>query len=115
MSEDENKKEKTGLIELNSLIDLVHLISKLPFHSINYTELGGKHYYFVIASGIPGFKNILYFYRKDKPITEKYIIHNSLEDTISFGNTLERRGGINILPLITIKNQNIIKLEDIEF
>lgn len=115
MSEDEKKKEKMGLIELDSLIDLVHLIVQTPFHSVNYTELGGKHYYFVISGGIPGFARILYFYRQDEPLAEKYILHNSLDDTISFGNTLERRGGINILPLIIIKNQNIIKLEDIVF
>lgn len=115
MSENEEKKEKTGLIELENLIDLVHLIVQTPFHGVSYSKIGDQHYYFVISGGIPGFARIIYFYRQNEAIKEKYIIHNSLEDVIAFGDQLERRGGVNILPIIHIKNQNIIQIEDIEF
>lgn len=58
---------------------------------------------------------LLYFIRQDEPIKESFIIYNSLQDKIAFGDKLETRGGITYLPIINIKNQNIIKPEDITF
>ncbi|MHA1267144.1 MAG: hypothetical protein ACTSRS_18030 [Candidatus Helarchaeota archaeon] len=115
MSENEEKEKKVGLIELEDLKDLIHLIVQTPFLTVNHTNIAGKHYYFVISGGLPGFAHIIYYYQRDTPIEEKYIIYNSLDDTLTYGNKLETRGGIKILPIINIKNQNIIKPEDIKF
>lgn len=115
MSEDNNEEEKVGLIELESLKDLVHLIINTPFHTIDHIKLKKKHYYFLIVGGLPGFSHIIYFYRQDEPIIENFIIYNNLQDMISFGDKVETRGGITYLPIIHIKNQNIIKPEDITF
>ncbi len=115
MSDEDKKEEKVGLIELDTLKDLVHLIVHAPFQTINHVQLLNQHYYFIIVGGLPGFSRILYFYRQDAPIKENFIIYNNLQDTLSFGDKLETRGGITYLPIIHIKNQNLIKPEDITF
>jgi len=114
MAENEEEKEKIGLIELESLKDLVHLIARTPFQTLNHIELVGEHYYFVITGGFPGISHQIYFIKKPA-IKENFVIYNNLEDTIEFSNKLETRGGISFIPIIHIKRQNIIKLEDFKF
>lgn len=115
MSDNEENKEKTGLIELESLIDLVHLIVHTPFQVVNHIALLGQHLYFIVVGGFPGFARLIYLFRQQTPIQEKFIVYNNLQDTISFGNQLETRGGISFLPIINIKNQNILTVEDFTF
>jgi hypothetical protein len=114
MAEKEEEEEKTGLIELESLKDLIHLIAHTPFQIINHIEILDEHYYFVITGGFPGFSRQIYFIKQDK-IEEDFIIYNNLEDTFEFGNKLETRGGISFIPIIHIKRQNIITPEDFTF
>jgi hypothetical protein len=115
MAKSEEEKEKIGLIELESLKDLVHIIARTPFQTLNYIKLGDNHYYFVITGGFPGISHQIYFIRKEKKIEENFVIYNNLEDSIEFSNKLETRGGISFIPIIHIKRQNLIKLEDFEF
>ena len=114
MAENEEEKEKTGIVELESLKDLIHLIAHTPFQIINHIEILDEHYYFVITGGFPGFSRQIYFIKVDK-IEENFIIYNNLEDTIEFGDKLETRGGISFIPIIHIKRQNIVKAEDFTF
>ena len=115
MSENDEKKEKAGLIELETLKDLVHLIVHTPFQVVDHVKLLDKHFYFIVVGGFPGFSRLIYFYSQETPIKESFIIYNNLQDTISFGDKLETRGGMSYLPIIHIKNQNILKKEDFTF
>jgi len=112
MVDEKEKKEKTGLIELESLKDLIHLIVNTPLQIINHVELLGKQYYFIVIGGFPGFSRLIYYITKEEPITENFIIYNNLQDTYEFGDKLETRGGISYLPIIHIKKQNILTIED---
>ncbi|MHA1649330.1 MAG: hypothetical protein ACTSYB_03970 [Candidatus Helarchaeota archaeon] len=112
MSNEAEKKEKTGLIELESLKDLIHLIVNTPLQIINHVELLSKHYYFMILGGLPGFSRLVYYFCQDTPIKESFIIYNNLQDTYEFGDKKETRGGISYLPIIHIKKQNILTIED---
>ncbi|NVM55034.1 MAG: hypothetical protein HWN66_15115 [Candidatus Helarchaeota archaeon] len=115
MSKNDEKKEKTGLIQLETLKDFVHLIVHTPFQIVNHIDLANKHYYFIVIGGLPGFSRLIYFYSQDTEIKENFIIYNNLQDTINFGDKLETRGGITYLPIIHIKKQNIIKPEEFTF
>ncbi|MHA1276428.1 MAG: hypothetical protein ACTSQI_03850 [Candidatus Helarchaeota archaeon] len=112
MADMEEKKEKTGLIELESLKDLVHLIVNTPLQIMNYTELLGKHYYFMIISGMPGFSRLIYYITQDTPIQENFIIYDNLNDQLSYGEKKETRGGLSYIPIIHIKKQNLLTIED---
>jgi len=117
---DEDKKDnekKVGMVQIESIKDLVHLIVRLPFQIINHMEIGGKHIYFILlGSGIPGFSTTMYYIILDEKIDANYIVFNSIEDKIKYSKTLEdRRGGIIYIPIINIKKQNLIKEEVFEF
>ncbi len=71
MAKNEEEKEKIGLIELESLKDLVLIIARTPFQTLNHIELAGKHYYFVIMGGFPGISHQIYFIRKEEKIKEE--------------------------------------------
>jgi len=115
MAENEEEKEKIGLIELESLKDLVHLIAHIPFQTLNHIELAGDHYYFVITGGYAGVSHQIYYIEQKEQIEENFIIYNNLEDSIEFSDKLETRGGISFIPIIHVKRQNIVKLEDFKF
>jgi hypothetical protein len=112
MADNEEKKEKTGLIELESLKDLIHIIMHTPFQIINHLELLKKHYYFLVTGGFPGISQLIYYYCQTAPIKGSFVIYNNLQDTYEFGDKVETRGGITFLPIINIKKQNILTIED---
>ncbi|MFX1297067.1 MAG: hypothetical protein ACFFD2_19720 [Promethearchaeota archaeon] len=112
MADNKEKKEKTGLIELEKLKDLIHIIVNTPLQIINHVEILGKHYYFIILGGFPGFSRFIYYFYQEAPIKENFIIYNNLQDTYEFGDKLETRGGISYLPIIHIKKQNVLTIED---
>jgi len=115
MPKEEEKEEKTGLIELETLKDLIHLIMRTPFPTINHVKLTNNHYYFMVMGGFAGVSRLIYYISQPTEIKESFIVYNNLEDTISFDNKLETRGGITHLPIIHIKSQNILTPEDFKF
>jgi hypothetical protein len=112
MADNEEKKEKVGLIELETLKDLVHLIVNTPLQIVNHAELLGKNYYFMVISGMAGFSRLIYYITQDKPIKDTFIIYDNLSDTLAFGEKKETRGGTSYIPIIHIKKQNILNIED---
>ncbi len=119
MSDEKNdeKEKKVGLVEIESLKDLVHLIVRLPFQIINHMEINGKHVYFILlGSGIPGVSTTMYYIVMDKKIEDTYIVFNSINDTLTFSSSFEdRRGGTIYIPIINIKKQNLIKEDMFNF
>ncbi len=113
-NEDKENEKKPGLIELDKIDDLIHLIASTPLQFLDHIELAGKHYYFIVLGGFPGFSHLIYYIARDDPINKKYIIYDSLADTFRFGNELERRGGIICLSIINIKKTNILTVEDFD-
>ena len=119
MKDDKDKDEdkKVGMVEIDSMKDLVHLIVRLPFQIINHMKLGETHLYFILlGSGLPGISTTLYYILQDKQIDTTYIVFSSIKDTITFSNSFEeRRGGAVYIPIINIKKQNLIKEEIFDF
>ena len=114
-NENENEDEKkVGMVEIESIKDLVHLIVRLPFQIINHVQLMNKHIYFILlGSGLPGISTTLYYILLDEKLDANYIIFNSMKDSIEYSKSYEdRRGGMVYIPIINIKKQNLIK-EDI--
>ncbi len=113
----EKDEKKLGIVEIESLKDLVHLIVRLPFQIVNHMELSGKHLYFILlGSGVPGVSTTLYYILLDEKIKETYIVFNSIKDTITYSSSFEdRRGGTVYIPIINIKKQNLVKEDLLNF
>jgi hypothetical protein len=109
--------KKVGMVEIESMKDLVHLIVRLPFQIVNHMNLKGKNIYFIIlGSGLPGVSTTLYYIIQSEKIDANYIVFNSMADTVEYSSSLkERRGGITYIPIINIKKQNLIKEDIFDF
>lgn len=115
MSSDEEKEEKKlGIIEVNELRDLLNLSSG-PMGSIakiHCFKIGTQNIYFLLG-GIPGKKVNIYFVLLDE-IKEKYIVRHTLSDEISFSDKIEAHPQRIFYPIIRVKRQNLIDVEQLE-
>ncbi|MHA1341837.1 MAG: hypothetical protein ACTSR3_08485 [Candidatus Helarchaeota archaeon] len=116
MSEDDKKKEKDdklGLVELESLDNLIDLTARSMLNFVQHFKFKDVHLYYLQYGGLPGFGTTIYFVRKKEPITNKYIVYNKTEDKIIFTDKLDPRGNLIYIPIIHVKKQNIISEEEL--
>jgi len=97
-------------VQLNSLRDLVMLVASSPtMNVIQHLQSGDMHLYFIIVGTLR--EIFLYFLKEENAIEGSFIIYNTYTAEISFSDRLRTEPNLTSIPVVEIKNQNLLPEE----
>jgi len=97
-------------VQLKSLRDLVMLVASSPsMNVIQHLQSGGMHLYFIIGGTLS--EIFLYFVKVEDAIDGSFIIYNAYTGDISFSDRLRTEPNLNSIPVVEIKNQDLLPEE----
>lgn len=95
-------------IRLGKLEDIIKMIvTSMRPPPLHYLNAGKKHVYFIPAS--LGFgSSVIYFVVLKKPIENKYIVYNTMQDKFSFSDEISTKPSLKHFVIVEVKSQNIL-------
>jgi hypothetical protein len=101
-------KNDVYFLQLDKLDDLVRMMaSSMRAPPIHHTKVKGEHVYFIPASMGLG-KSIVYFFKSNEEIKERYVVLDAVNDKISFSDELSTKPTLQHFPVISVKTQNLL-------
>jgi hypothetical protein len=79
---------------------------------VQHLQYGDTHLYFIIGGTLS--EIFLYFLKEQKAIDGNFIIYNTYTGEISFSNRLRTDPNLSSIPLVDIKNQDLLPEELLE-
>jgi hypothetical protein len=95
-------------IQLEKLEDIIKMISaSMRSPPLHHKETRDGHVYFLPASLALG-KAVIYFVKVNKKVEKKYIVLDTIHDTISFSDELSTRPSLKHFSVVEVTSQNIL-------
>lgn len=100
--------EELKYVELEKLEDIIRMTSASerspPLH---HKEVEDGHVYFLPASLALG-KAVIYFVKTEEKVGKRYIVHDMVQDQISFSDELSTKPSLKHFQIVEVKEQNIL-------
>lgn len=98
-------------VELEKIEDIIRMTSTSeqspPLH---HKEVEEGHVYFLPASLALG-RAVIYFVKIKEKVDKKYILHDMMEDQVSFSDELSTKPTMKNFQVVEVKEQNLLPKE----
>ena len=97
-------------VQLDSLRDLVMLIASSPtMNVIQHLQSVDMHLYFIVGGTLS--EIFLYFVKEEEAIEGSFVIYSTYTGEITFSDKLRMDPNLNSIPVVEIKNQDLLPEE----